>query len=55
MNAEAYPQSANAFMHLAEACRKSGDKERAIQFHRKALEIDPNFKGSIEGLKTLAQ
>lgn len=55
MNVEAYPQSANACARLAEAYRASGDKERAMQFHRKALEIDPKLRSSEEILKTLTQ
>jgi tetratricopeptide (TPR) repeat protein len=54
MNTEAYPQSANTYGRLAEAYLKNGDKELAIEFYKKALEIDPEFKRSLEASKKLA-
>jgi cytosine/adenosine deaminase-related metal-dependent hydrolase len=56
LNAEAYPQSANTYDSLAEAYMNNGDKALAIQFYRKALEVDPkyaNAEGAIEALKKL--
>ncbi len=38
LNAEFYPESANCWDSLAEAYLTSGDKERAIELYRKALE-----------------
>jgi len=39
---------------IAEACLGSGDKERAVHWHRKALEIDPTLQRWVQMLKTLA-
>jgi len=39
LNAEFYPESANCYDSLAEAYLTNGDKERAIELYRKALEI----------------
>jgi tetratricopeptide (TPR) repeat protein len=43
LNVEAYPQSANTYDSLAEAYMNNGDKELAIQYYRKALEVDPKY------------
>jgi CubicO group peptidase (beta-lactamase class C family) len=39
LNTEFYPESANCYDSLAEAYLTKGDKERAIAFYRKALEM----------------
>jgi tetratricopeptide (TPR) repeat protein len=52
-NAEAHPTSANVFDSLAEAYLDDGDKEMAIKYYKKALEVDPNLISSINALKKL--
>ena len=53
LNAEAYPQSANVYDSLAEAYLASGDREKAIENYRKALEIDPKMDSAKQALKQL--
>lgn len=53
LNVEAYPRSANVYDSLAEAYLKKGNKDLAIKFYTKAVEIDPNFASSIEALRQL--
>ena len=53
LNVDAYPRSANVYDSLAEAYLKKGDKELAIKFYSKAVEIDPNFASSVEALRQL--
>ena len=52
-NAQRFPKSANCLDSLAEAWLKKGDRDKAIMFYRKALEIDPRLVSSIEALKRL--
>lgn len=54
MNLEAHPKSAKTCDRLADAHLKNGDKELAIELYKKALEIDPKSKNSLEALKKLA-
>jgi tetratricopeptide (TPR) repeat protein len=53
LNAEAYPNSANAFDSLAEAYLAGGNRAEAIKNYEKALRINPNFQSSIEALRKL--
>lgn len=53
LNVESYPQSANCYDSLAEAYLKSGDRTKAIELYRKALEVDPRFASSIQMLSHL--
>lgn len=53
LNVEAYPGSANVYDSLAEAYLKKGNKELAIKFYSKAVEVNPNFASSIEALRQL--
>lgn len=39
LNTKLYPDSANTYDSLAEACASSGDKTRAVEFYRRALEV----------------
>jgi tetratricopeptide (TPR) repeat protein len=55
MNTEAYPKSANTYDSLAEAYMVNGDREQAIKFYKKALEIDPKLTSSLDMLKKLTQ
>ncbi|HLL14389.1 MAG TPA: amidohydrolase family protein [Pyrinomonadaceae bacterium] len=43
LNIAAYPKSGNTYDSLAETYMNSGDKERAIEFYRKAIEVEPNY------------
>ena len=42
LNVEAYPASANVYDSLAEAYMLSGNKEMAIKFYEKSIELNPN-------------
>ncbi len=42
LNTELFPNSANVWDSLAEWHWKSNDKEKAIQYYQKALELDPD-------------
>jgi tetratricopeptide (TPR) repeat protein len=55
VNVEAYPQSANTYDSLAEAYLKKGNKDEAIKYYSKALEVNPNFASAIEALRQLKQ
>jgi tetratricopeptide (TPR) repeat protein len=48
-----YPTSSNAFDSLAEAYKVNGNKDLAIQYYRKAIELDPSNLNSINMLKKL--
>jgi tetratricopeptide (TPR) repeat protein len=52
-NAEKYPDSANAFDSLAEACMMNGQKELAVKYYEKSLQLNPNNANAIEMLKKL--
>jgi len=53
LNVEAYPNSANAYDSLAEACLLDGNRIEAINNYEKALKINPNFASSAEALRRL--
>ncbi len=65
LNVEAYPESANVYDSLAEAYMNNGDKEMAITYYKKTLEMIPKDKkadkdflerlrtGALEKLKEL--
>ncbi|HEX8651578.1 MAG TPA: tetratricopeptide repeat protein [Pyrinomonadaceae bacterium] len=53
LNVEAYPSSANVYDSLAEAYMLSGNKEMAIKFYEKSIELNPDNKGAIEAVKKL--
>lgn len=53
LNAEAYPQSANAYDSLGEAYLNAGDKQRAAENYERSLQLDPNNVGAVEKLKQL--
>jgi len=58
LNVAAYPKSGNTYDSLAEAYMNSGDKPRAIEFYRMALEIEPNYgnaKTAAELIKKLSE
>ncbi len=55
LNAELYPDSANSYDSLGEACMENGDKELAVKNYKKSLELDPNNKNAEEMLTKLKQ
>ncbi len=55
INTKLFPNVANTFDSLAEAYMLSGDKENAIKYYKKALEVDPNFENAKKMLKKLSQ
>lgn len=52
-NVELYPKSYNVYDSLAEAYAVRGDKERAIQFYKKSLELNPDNANARDKLKAL--
>jgi tetratricopeptide (TPR) repeat protein len=42
LNTQLFPQSPNAWDSLAEAHYRTGQKEKAIEYYRKAIAMDPN-------------
>ena len=53
MNVEMNPQSANAYDSVAEAYMKSSNKEKAILYYEKVLELDPGNENAKTMLKKL--
>jgi len=54
-NADEFPKSANAWDSLAEAFMKSGDKDTAIKYYTKSLELDPRNRNAEQMLKKLKE
>src|SRR5262245_7060750 len=52
-NAEAYPESADAWDDLADVYAASGQRERALEATRKSLAIEPNGTEALEMLRRL--
>ena len=46
LNKENFPLSANAWDSLAEAVMASGDRETAIRYYRRSLDLDPANKNA---------
>jgi len=53
LNTALHPESANVWDSEAEAYEKLGDKENAIKFYQKVLEIDPHSTNAKEHLQNL--
>jgi CubicO group peptidase (beta-lactamase class C family) len=53
LNTEAFPESYNVWDSYAEAYMVSGDKENAIRYYKKSLEIYPESTSGKEALKKL--
>lgn len=50
-----YPQEANLYDSIGEFYLRKGDKEQAIAFYRKALEVDPKFENAKQALERLTK
>ena len=53
MNAADFPNSGNAFDSLGEAYMDAGEKELALKYYRKSLELDPKNTNAVEMIKKL--
>ncbi len=53
LNTKLFPYNPNVWDSLAEGYRMKGDKEKAIQYYQKVLEIDPEFPSAKEALEEL--
>lgn len=54
-NTKDYPNSANVWDSLAEAYMENGDKELAIRYYEKSLELNPQNSNAEDQLKKLRQ
>lgn len=55
LNVTSYPASANCYDSLAEAHLESGDRDRAIALHLRAVEVDPEFENARRMLHQLTE
>ncbi len=55
LNAEVFPASSNVWDSLAEAHMARGDRDRAIEFYRRSLELDPGNDNARERLAELEE
>jgi tetratricopeptide (TPR) repeat protein len=53
MNTEDFPNSWNAYDSLGEAYMENGDKELAVKYYKKSLELNPNNANAVETIKRL--
>jgi tetratricopeptide (TPR) repeat protein len=53
LNTELFPDSANTWDSLAELTLYLGEKERAVELYRKALEVDPGFVNAAEQIEAI--
>ncbi len=53
LNLSRFPDDPNCYDSLAEAHLTAGDRDKAIELYRKALELDPTFENSRRMLKEL--
>ncbi len=53
LNIEAFPKSFNPYDSYAETLMTNGDKEEAIKYYEKSLELNPGNTNGIEQLKKL--
>jgi tetratricopeptide (TPR) repeat protein len=53
LNTRLFPQSGNAWDSLAEGHMNRGDREKAILYYRKSLEIDPSNSSAAQILESL--
>jgi tetratricopeptide (TPR) repeat protein len=52
-NIEAYPKSGNTYDSLAETYLGIGEKELALKFYKKALEVEPNYPNAKVAAETV--
>jgi CubicO group peptidase (beta-lactamase class C family) len=53
LNMEAFPESYNVYDSYAEALMNMGEKEKAIKFYRKSVEMNPGNQNGIDMLQKL--
>jgi imidazolonepropionase-like amidohydrolase len=53
LNSERFPKSSNVWDSLGEAYMKNGEREKAIENYRQALELDPKNENAKKMLETL--
>ena len=53
LNTELFPNSANTWDSLAEVVLYMGDGARALEYYRKALEVDPTFTNAAENIEKI--
>jgi tetratricopeptide (TPR) repeat protein len=53
LNIEEHPDKANPYDSMGEAYLRKGEKELAVKFYKKTLELNPGNTGAIEKLKAL--
>ena len=53
LNNRSFPDSANTYDSLAEAWLTKGDRQRAVDLYRRALEVDPDFRNAAQMLERL--
>lgn len=53
LNTELFPEIANVWDSLGEAWRKQGDKSKALQYYKKALQIQPDLPSAREAVAEL--
>ncbi|MCK4529909.1 MAG: tetratricopeptide repeat protein [Candidatus Marinimicrobia bacterium] len=52
-NVLVYPESADVYDSLGEAYLENGNEQKAIQYYKKALEIDPNYATALRALEEI--
>jgi tetratricopeptide (TPR) repeat protein len=50
VNCDLYPASANTWDSVGWAYREAGNREKALEYYRKAVEIDPEFQSAVQAL-----
>lgn len=53
MNVENFPESSNTYDSLAEAYMKKGERELAIKYYQKSLQLNPDNENAMKYLKEL--
>jgi tetratricopeptide (TPR) repeat protein len=55
LNTRLFPHSANTWDSLAELVLYRGDKDRALQLYRKALDADPTFRNAADNIERILE
>lgn len=53
LNTKLFPQNPNVWDSLGEAYRTKGEREMALKYYTKALELDPEFPSALEAVREL--